>query len=146
MPSGLKKGIRPLMNSVRVVLRNGASFQLATTMRRSGPVFLQHVRAGGGAARQAAPAGAGCWGACCVAARCRGALRSRRRRRRRRRRRQRLDPFRARTACALPTLSQQPPQDATTSPACSCAPHLPLGLPAPSVLPPQDTTTNPMWR
>jgi hypothetical protein len=38
---GVKKGLQPLLHTVRVVMRNGASFNLQTTMRRSTPYMLQ---------------------------------------------------------------------------------------------------------
>ena len=42
---GYKKGLQPLMHTVRVVMRNGASFNIQTTMRRAGPYMLQTVSA-----------------------------------------------------------------------------------------------------
>ena len=41
---GVKKGLQPLLHTVRVVTRNGASFNIQTTMRRSTPYMLQAVR------------------------------------------------------------------------------------------------------
>ena len=36
--------MHPLLHRVTVVMRNGASFQLATTMERTTPYFLREVR------------------------------------------------------------------------------------------------------
>ena len=43
---GVKKGLQPLLHTVRIVMRNGASFNIQTTMRRSTPYMLQAVRRG----------------------------------------------------------------------------------------------------
>ena len=40
----VRKGVHPLLHRVTVVMRNGASFQLATTMERTTPYFLREVR------------------------------------------------------------------------------------------------------
>lgn len=45
---GVKKGMQPLLHTMRVVMRNGASFNIQTTMRRSTPYMLQAVSRGGG--------------------------------------------------------------------------------------------------
>lgn len=37
----MKKGIHPLMRATRVVMRNGASFNLQTVMKRAAPYILQ---------------------------------------------------------------------------------------------------------
>ncbi|KAI3437645.1 hypothetical protein D9Q98_000096 [Chlorella vulgaris] len=37
----VQKGIHPLLNTLRVVMRNGASFTIQTTLRRSAPYMLQ---------------------------------------------------------------------------------------------------------
>lgn len=37
----MKKGIHPLRRVMRVVMRNGASFQLQTVLNRSAPYMLQ---------------------------------------------------------------------------------------------------------
>lgn len=37
-----RKGLQPALNVVRVVMRNGASFNILSPMRRTGPYFLQH--------------------------------------------------------------------------------------------------------
>ena len=39
----VRKGVHPLLHRVTVVMRNGASFQLATTMERTTPYFLREV-------------------------------------------------------------------------------------------------------
>lgn len=41
----VQKGIHPLLNTLRVVMRNGASFTIQTTLRRSAPYMLQTVGA-----------------------------------------------------------------------------------------------------
>lgn len=38
-----QRGLHPLLHTVRVVMRNGASFTMQTTMRRTTPYVLQHV-------------------------------------------------------------------------------------------------------
>lgn len=47
-----QKGLHPLRHLVRVVQRNGASFTLETTMRRSAPYVLQSVRLRVGAGQE----------------------------------------------------------------------------------------------
>lgn len=37
----MRKGIHPLLRTVRVVMRNGASFEIPTTMNRATPLILQ---------------------------------------------------------------------------------------------------------
>jgi hypothetical protein len=39
-----QKGLHPLLRTCRVVMRNGASFEIQTTMNRSTPYMLQTVR------------------------------------------------------------------------------------------------------
>lgn len=38
-----QRGLHPLLHTVRIVMRNGASFTMRTTMRRTTPYMLQHV-------------------------------------------------------------------------------------------------------
>lgn len=40
-----QRGLHPLLHTVRMVLRNGASFEMQTTMRRTSPYMLQQARA-----------------------------------------------------------------------------------------------------
>ena len=40
-----KKGIHPMLYQMTVVLRNGASIQMPTTIPRSTPLFLREVQA-----------------------------------------------------------------------------------------------------
>lgn len=37
----VRAGIHPVLNRVTVIMRNGASFQMATTMERTTPYFLR---------------------------------------------------------------------------------------------------------
>ena len=39
----VRAGIHPILNRVTVIMRNGASFQMATTMERTTPYFLREV-------------------------------------------------------------------------------------------------------
>lgn len=41
-----QKGIHPLLNTMRVVMRDGSSFTVQTTLRRLAPYMLQVVRRG----------------------------------------------------------------------------------------------------
>jgi hypothetical protein len=55
-----QKGIHPFLRTCRVVMRNGASFEIQTTMNRSTPYMLQTVRRGPLPAPQRR-CGAPCW-------------------------------------------------------------------------------------
>lgn len=40
----VRPGLQPMLHRVTVIMRNGASFQMATTMERTTPYFLREVR------------------------------------------------------------------------------------------------------
>jgi hypothetical protein len=65
-PGMVQKGIHPLLNTLRVVMRNGASFTIQTTLRRSAPYMLQTV----GALAQSLPTPPPLWLSRCCCTLC----------------------------------------------------------------------------